>query len=276
MAAEETNISTSTATAWLLDEVDDIEEERSESFDNGATGSSRPKEPWKAEYAKSILYAGLDAIVTCFSLISSVSASRLTSADVLVLGFANLVADGISMGVGDFLSSSSEKDVASKEMTVTEWDVTNHGGLEKMELLQKYQALGMDVDDAATVVSIFAKYKDILVQEKMMAHGRLPPEEAEKPWKNGLVTFVAFLVFGSAPLLSFIVLIPFTNNDLVKFAGACILSAVALALLGIAKAKIAGQNYALSVAVTLFNGAAAAAAAYVVGWTLKNIAGLEG
>ena len=130
--------------------------------------------------------------------------------------------------------------------------------------------------DLYKVVSIFAEYKNILVQEKMMAHGRLPPEEAEKPWKNGLVTFVAFLVFGSAPLLSFIVLIPFTNNDLVKFAGACILSAVALALLGIAKAKIAGQHYALSVAVTLFNGAAAAAAAYVVGWTLKNIAGLEG
>ncbi|KAL6126072.1 hypothetical protein ACLB2K_074123 [Fragaria x ananassa] len=269
MAAEETNISTtSTAAAWLLDEVDDIEEDRSESFDNGATCSSRPKEPWKAEYAKSILYG-----FSPLSLVlpnSSISASRLTS------GFANLVADGISMGVGDFLSSSSEKDVATKEMTVTEWDVTNNGGLEKMELLQKYQALGMDVDDAATVVSIFAKYIDILVQEKMMVHGKLPPEEAEKPWKNGLVTFVAFLVFGSAPLLSFIVLIPFTNNDLVKFAGACILSAVALALLGIAKAKIAGQQHALSVAVTLFNGAAAAAAAYVVGWTLKNIAGLEG
>lgn len=76
------------------------------------------------------------------------------AADVLVLGFANLVADGISMGVGDFLSSSIEKDVATKEMTVTEWDVTNHGGLEKMELLQKYQALGMDVDDAATVCKI--------------------------------------------------------------------------------------------------------------------------
>lgn len=108
-----------------------------------------------------------------------------------------------------------------------------------------------------------------------MAHGMLPPDEAEKPWKNGLVTFAAFLVFGSAPLLSFIILIPFTNNDLVKFVGACILSALALALLGAAKAKIAGQNYAFSVAVTLLNGAIAAAAAYALGWALKNIAGLE-
>ncbi|KAB2595555.1 hypothetical protein D8674_031005 [Pyrus ussuriensis x Pyrus communis] len=195
--------------------------------------------------------------------------------DVLVLGFANLVADGISMGFGDFTSSNSEKEVASKERAVTEWDVGNRNGPELMELLQKYQELGMDVDDAATVVSIFAKYNNILVREKMVAQGMLPPDKAEKPWKNGLATFPAFLVFGNASLLSFIVLIPFTNNDSVKFVGACVLSAIALALLGIAKAKIAGQNYAFSVAITLFNGAIAAAAAYAVGWTLKNVAGLE-
>ncbi|PQM36796.1 uncharacterized protein Pyn_03928 [Prunus yedoensis var. nudiflora] len=106
--------------------------------------SERPKEPRKGEYAKSILYAGLDAIVTCFSLISSV--------DVLVLGFANLVANGISMGFGDFMSSSNEKDVAAKERAVTERDVANDSGPEELvELLRRYQALGMDVNDATTV-----------------------------------------------------------------------------------------------------------------------------
>lgn len=126
------------------------------------------------------------------------------------------------------------------------------------------------------MVNIFAKYKDIFVDEKMMAHkGILPPDEADKPWKNGLVTFAAFLVFGSAPLLSFIILIPFTNNDSIKFVGACILSALALALLGMAKAKIAGQNYAFSMAITLFTGAIAAAAAYTLGSLLKNVAGVQ-
>lgn len=105
--------------------------------------------------------------------------------------------------------------------------------------------------------------------------GMLPPDQAEKPWKNGLVTFVAFLVFGSAPILGFIILIPFTRNDTHKFVGACILSAVALVLLGIAKAKIAGQNYAASAAITLLNGVIAGGVAYLIGWTLRNVAGLE-
>lgn len=68
-----------------------------------------------------------------------------------MLGFANLVADGISMGLGDYVSSSTEKDVAAKERAVTEWDVTNHERAQKQELVGKYQQLGMDINDAATV-----------------------------------------------------------------------------------------------------------------------------
>ncbi|KAK1376245.1 Vacuolar iron transporter 1 [Heracleum sosnowskyi] len=236
----------------------------------------RPTEPWQGEFAKSIIYAGLDAIVTSFSLISSISAGRLSSVDVLVLGFANLVADGISMGFGDFVSSSTEKDVAAKERLVVEWEVTNHRTPQKRDLLRQYQALGMAEEDASAVVNLLAKYKNILVDEKMSTEKRiLPPDESEKPWKNGLVTFVAFLVFGSAPLLGFIILMPFTNNDTHKFIGACIMSAIALVLLGIAKAKIAGQSYIPSAILTLLNGAIAGGVAYLIGWTLKNVAGLE-
>lgn len=124
-------------------------------------------------------------------------------------------------------------------------------------------------------MSIFAKYPELLVDEKMAAEGMLPPDQSEKPWKNGLITFTAFIIFGCAPILAFIILIPFTDNDQIKFAGACVLSALALALLGTAKAKFAGQNYATSMGITLFNGAIAGAAAYGIGWALRNIAGLE-
>ncbi|KAG8391746.1 hypothetical protein BUALT_Bualt01G0219100 [Buddleja alternifolia] len=238
--------------------------------------NGRPKEPWKGEFVKSIVYAGMDAIVTSFSLISSISAGHLSSVDVLVLGISNLVADGISMGFGDFMSSSTERDVAVKERSVTEWDVENHQSFQQQELIQRYQALGMNATDASTVVNIFAKYQDILVDEKMATEkGMVPLDQTDKPWKNGLVTFVAFLVFGCAPILAFIILIPFTNSDKIKFIGACVLSALALAILGIAKAKAAGQNYMVSAGITVFNGAIAGAAAYGIGWTLRNVAGLE-
>lgn len=80
-----------------------------------------------------------------------------------MLGFANLVADGISMGFGDFVSSSTEKDAAAIERSVTEWDVTNHSGPQKMDLLHQYQALGMDLDDATTVCTYTSSYILILL-----------------------------------------------------------------------------------------------------------------
>lgn len=125
-------------------------------------------------------------------------------------------------------------------------------------------------------MNIFTKYNDILVDQRMVADkGMLPADQEVKPWRNGLVTFASFMLFGSTPLLSFIILIPFTDNDSVKFLSACIVSALALALLGVAKARIAGQNIMLSAAVTLLCGAIAAASAYLVGWLLKLMAGLE-
>ncbi|KAK7295011.1 hypothetical protein RJT34_17914 [Clitoria ternatea] len=236
----------------------------------------RPREPWKGEYVKSIVYAGLDAIITCFALISSISASSSSSMDVLVLGFANLVADAISMGFGDFVSTTSEQDVITEERRVTEWDVMNNRESEQRELVKHYQALGMDYKDATMVVDIFTKYNDIMVYERMVADkGMLPADQKVKPWRNGLVTFASFMVFGSAPLLSFIIMIPFTDSDLVKFVTACVVSALALALLGVAKARVGGQNIVFSAAITLLSGVIAAAAAYLIGWLLEHVAGLE-
>ncbi|PIA34155.1 hypothetical protein AQUCO_03800018v1 [Aquilegia coerulea] len=262
------------STVLLLDSQDEEAEAQDK---NRPTRNEKPKETCiGGESIKSIVYAGLDAIVTCFSLISSISAGHLSSVDVLVLGVANLVADGISMGFGDYMSTKTENDMAANERDLTFWEVNNHGRSQELELVRRYQALGMDLDDATTVVKVLSKYKDILVDEKMtIQKGILPADQAEKPWKNGLITFVAFLVFGSAPLLSFIILIPFTQNENIKFSGACVLSVVALAILGIAKAKIAGQNYTLSAATTILNGAVAAASAYLIGWLLRRVAGLH-
>ncbi|KAA3469591.1 Vacuolar iron transporter 1-like protein [Gossypium australe] len=228
-------------------------------------------EQWGGEIVKSIVYAGLEAVFTCFSLISSISATNLSSVEVLALGIANLVADGISSSLGDFLSSSTKEDLAIKEMAVTQWELNNHRKDQQEQLLQQYQSLGMDLNDANTVVNIFAKYNDILRDQKMTAQkGVMPPDQGgEKPWKNGVVAFLAFVGFGAAPLLSFVVLKPFTDNELVMFIGACFMSAIALTFLAIAKAKICGKrNYVRSVGFVLLNGAVAASAAFFLGWML--------
>lgn len=70
---------------------------------------------------------------------------------VLVLGFANLIADGISMGYGDFLSSTAEKDYSANQQLIADWEIENDIHGEMLELVSAYQEQGMEKDDADKV-----------------------------------------------------------------------------------------------------------------------------
>lgn len=68
-------------------------------------------------YLKSMVYGGLDGIITTFAVVAGVVGASLESAVILILGFANLVADGISMAVGDYMSSKSEQEYVKRKNT---------------------------------------------------------------------------------------------------------------------------------------------------------------
>lgn len=126
------------------------------------------------------------------------------------------------------------------------------------------------------VVEILSKYKDILADQKLtMTQGVLPPDAEDSPFKNGCVTFASFLAFGSTPLLTYLILNPITESKDTKFIAACCVTIVALALLGAAKARISGQRMLSSIAVVVFNGGLAAAAAYGISYVLNDIFGIK-
>ncbi|MCO5546956.1 hypothetical protein L7F22_000395 [Adiantum nelumboides] len=234
------------------------------------------KVPKAGEFAKSIVYGGLDAIVTSFALVASISGSNHSSGAVLVLGFANLLADGISMGFGDFVSSSTENDLAFTYRKAMGWKVRKDPHTQLLNLVSKYKDHGMDESDAQMVVECFSKYRNLFLDQKMtMEQGLVTPDPSESLWKNGCVTFLSFLCFGCTPLLAYVILNPFTSNSQIKFAAATVVTVIALVTLGLAKAKISGQKYLSSVLMVLLNGGIAAGVAYLVGWLLTDVLGIE-
>jgi hypothetical protein len=55
-------------------------------------------------FIKSIVYGGLDGILTTFSVINAIKGAHISILGVVIFGIANLIADALSMGLGDFLS----------------------------------------------------------------------------------------------------------------------------------------------------------------------------
>lgn len=66
------------------------------------------------DYLGEFVYGGIDGAVTTFAVVAGATGARFSTAVVIILGFANLIADGFSMGVGSYLSSKSELQLMEK------------------------------------------------------------------------------------------------------------------------------------------------------------------
>src|SRR5690349_7910600 len=62
-------------------------------------------------YIRDLVYGANDGVVTTFAVVAGVTGGTLNSRAVLVLGAANLLADGLSMGVGNYLGIRSDERV---------------------------------------------------------------------------------------------------------------------------------------------------------------------
>lgn len=221
----------------------------------------------QGKYIGNVVYGGLDGTITTFAAVAGVAGAALKPEIVLIMGFANLIADGLSMAIGDFLSTKAEIAYARAEREREAWEVEHYPEGEKKELIELYMAKGMDENDAKTVTEIISKnhkaWVDIMMVEEL---GILHSEES--PFKNAMATFISFLFFGFLPVLAYIVLqfLPTMPNPFWIASG---VTGLTLFSLGTLKVKVTGQNWFLSGLEMFLVGGIAAASAYGVGALLN-------
>jgi VIT1/CCC1 family predicted Fe2+/Mn2+ transporter len=223
------------------------------------------------KYLKSMVYGGLDGIVTTFAVVAGVEGASLSAGVVLILGFANLVADGLSMAIGDYLSSKSEREYQKAERAREQWEVENYPEGEKKELREIYEAKGIPAADARQMVDTVSRHPEAWVDIMMVEELGILPDE-ESPLKNALTTFVSFGVFGFIPLVATILarFVPFLAAN--AFPASIALVGVTLFTLGAVKTKVTGRPWLGSGIETLVVGGITAAAAWAVGKLLGGLA----
>lgn len=70
------------------------------------------------QYLAQFVYGAIDGSVTTFAVVAGAAGAQLSSTVIIILGFANLIADGFSMGASAYLSAKSERDLKkSKDET---------------------------------------------------------------------------------------------------------------------------------------------------------------
>ena len=66
-------------------------------------------------YMRDLVYGANDGIITTFAVVAGVTGGALSHAVILVVGVANLAADGLSMAVGNFLSIRAHESAREAE-----------------------------------------------------------------------------------------------------------------------------------------------------------------
>lgn len=187
------------------------------------------------------------------------------------MGFSNLIADAISMGLGDFLSSKAEADFMLAESKREKWEFEHAQEREVEEQVKLFTDKGMSADDAKEVSATLAKYPAIFHEVHLPAElGFAEPDADDSPAMDGFVTFCSFIIFGSVPMWAYVVTFyaGYRERNGV-FGVACAFTAATLFLLGVTQAAITKQNRLKAGALMTLNGGLAAAAAYLVGWGLE-------
>ena len=78
-----------------------------------------------SSYLGEFVYGGIDGSVTTFAVVAGSVGASLDTAVILILGFANLIADGFSMSVGAYLATKTEHDNFEKHKKREYWEVEN-------------------------------------------------------------------------------------------------------------------------------------------------------
>ncbi|MDJ0629863.1 MAG: VIT1/CCC1 transporter family protein [Rhodobacter sp.] len=218
------------------------------------------------EFLKPIVYGGNDGIVTTFAIVAGFAGARAEGAAelgvlaILVFGFANLFADAVSMGLGEFLSGRSQRDLYNAQRTQALHSIGDGDGeADGVRAILRERGLGeADAKDAAAILK---RSPDLVADLHMTYRMNMADPRSARPAANGLFTFLSFVILGIVPLVPYFILPPVELTFWLSVAA----TLAALAALGLLRWSATGDGMIRSVAETVLVGGICALVAYLVG-----------
>ncbi|HLC31313.1 MAG TPA: VIT1/CCC1 transporter family protein [Candidatus Nanoarchaeia archaeon] len=173
---------------------------------------------FEKRYLPEFVYGGIDGAITTFAVVAGSIGASLSAGIILILGFANLFADGFSMAISNYLSVKAESEIHPQRKSPEEKKITKH------------------------------------------------------PLKTGSATFVSFILIGLIPLISFLLSFIIPSLKINAFVLSCLLTGLALIIVGAVKSHITGKHFIRSSLETFLIGSIAALVSFAIGYLLRGLA----
>jgi VIT1/CCC1 family predicted Fe2+/Mn2+ transporter len=205
-----------------------------------------------------------DGLVSNFCLIMGVAGAGTANKAILLTGLAGLIAGACSMALGEWLSVTNARELARTQIAREADELEQAPEAEQHELALIFQAKGLDADEAKRVAAQLMRDKDkaldTLTREEL---GLDPAELGGNPWSAAAVSFCLFSIGAIFPTMPFL-----WTNGLSGIVQCIVLSAFALASIGVFTSLFNGRSAMFSALRQVIIGLMAAGFTFGVGHLL--------
>ena len=219
----------------------------------------------RQNYLRDWIYGGIDGSVTTLAVVSGVVGAQLSPWIILVMGFANLVADGFSMAASNFLGTRAEYEDLKRIEAIEHRHIDLAPEGEREEVRQIFFNKGFTGEDLTRIVELVTADRTRWVRTMLTEEYGLP-RGVRSPWIAAVTTFSAFIACGLVPLLPYV----FGLSNPVALS--MVMTGGVFFAIGSVKSRWSTASWWSSGLSTLAVGAIAAGLAYGAGLVLNHLA----
>lgn len=214
---------------------------------------------------------GIDGCVTTFAIVAGAVGAGFSASVALIMGFANLFADGFSMAVSNYEAIKAQREFREQARRMEEEHIDRVPAGEREEIRQLFSRKGFSGDILEAIVTTISQDRQLWVETMLIEEHGLQAVELN-PTRSAAVTFMTFLIAGAIPLLPLF----FTSLGIQRqFFLSTVLAAAVFFSIGMLKSLVFAKPLLRAGLGTLLTGGAAAALAYLTGYLLRYVFGIE-
>jgi VIT1/CCC1 family predicted Fe2+/Mn2+ transporter len=150
------------------------------------------------------VFGAMDGLVTNIALIAGVGGGGVSAHNVILTGFAGLVAGAISMGLGEYTSVRTQNEQVAFEVAKERRELERNPAGEAEELAGMWVERGLPIELARQVAEAVGRNVDEALRVHAQEELGVNPNERPSPWLAAISSFVCFSVGALVPLVPYL------------------------------------------------------------------------
>jgi predicted membrane protein (TIGR00267 family) len=220
----------------------------------------------KGRAIREIIFGMNDGLVTTIGFLAGVTSSISEGRYILLAGIAEVVAGAISMSIGGYLATKSQREFFQSEVEREKWEIEKMPEKEAQEIRDIYGEMGFSRSEQEMIVNRVTSDKELLLRFMKREELGLIDEHLDEPLQVAVIMGLSFVVGSLPPILPYF----FAHSPHSAIGVAVLVSVLFLFLTGVMKTRLTKVRPLRSGLETTLLGVFACGVGYGLGWLAEK------